>query len=196
MGVYGEGFLSGFPPSWKNRTVENAWKLAYEDEIQRVLSPANLWHDPHHEREYVEGNLFLPKSLNLDGKVERNVTEERKRNFLGLNRAVFLVGKFETTTYDLGIDPWFSGVFDYYDGQGRVVDMTEQAFYVRDTFGLKSMHESGRLVRRAVPGVLHDDWLYDPYVVRHFVLPYLTKNGEAPNSLRGAATEEATVQVE
>jgi len=174
MGVYGEGFLPPnlFPPELRSFTVQNAWEIAYQKWAQIALSPANLWHDPYHETEFLERNVFLPPSLGLVGtEAERT---RRKNNFLRLDKAVFLVGNFSHTTYELGIDPWVSGIFGYYDKKGKIKEVWDQSFFIEDTFGLRTLHETGRLVLKAVPDVLHDDWIYDHYVIRHHVLPYLT----------------------
>jgi len=154
---------------------------------QLSLSPANLWHDPYHQDEFLEKNLFLPLYLGLAG-TEREIAR-RKKNFARVSKATFLVGNFSTTTYDRGIDPWISGVFGYYDEKGAAVSVWDQDFFREDTFGLRTLHDAGRLVIQAVKDILHDDWIYDPFVIRQYVVPHLT---EARTALRFSSDADFT----
>ena len=177
MGVFGDGWIAFFPPGLRNLTIHDAYEVAYQPWAQATLSPANLWHDPFHEKEYLQANAFFRELQGLSGDARPADVARRKRNFVRLERACFLVGNLTSrgTTFDKGIDPWFSGIFGFYDSTGRaVVDARAQPVYKRDTFGLRSLDAAGRLTLRAVPGVLHDDWLYDEAVVTTHVLPCLS----------------------
>ena len=191
LGVYGAGFFHGvLPPLIRDTTVEDAYMVAYEHWAQALLSPANLWNDPHHQDLFLSTNPFLPVYLGLQGTAPD--IARRKRNFLNLQQAAYVVGTFNDTTYDLGIDPFFSGVWSFYAPDGSVVPMEKQPFFVKDTFGLRTLQSSGRLVVKAVAGVHHDDWIYDPAVIRDIVVPLLspkvpTRLHEPTGNLRAAA---------
>ena len=172
LGVFGDMWFEMLPSSFRNFLLDSVWNFAYEDWAQRSLSPANLWHDPWHPTEFLLKNLFLPKFLGLTGTEEERL--RRKKNFLKLKRASYLVGNFSEHSHDKGIDPWFSGIFSFYDDFGNLVSHNQQILYTEDTFGLRSLDENGKLHLFAVPNVFHDDWLYDHYVIREYVYPLLS----------------------
>ena len=60
-----------------------------------------------------------------------------------------------------------------YDSSGYMVNMTNQSFYVADTFGLKTLDTTGRLNLTIVPGVSHDDWTGN-VDIKKYVLPRCT----------------------
>jgi palmitoyl-protein thioesterase len=184
MGVFGDGWISFFPPGLKNLTISNAWEFAYADWAQATLSPANLWHDPHHQLLFVEKDLFM---RTLQGADVRDIVgiARRKRNFLKLNKASFLVGNVSSivkrhngeeiwTTFDKGIDPWFSGIFSFYNDEKQIISMFDQEIFKKDTFGLKTLFETNRLVTLAVSGVWHDDWIYNEHIIGKYVIPQLS----------------------
>ena len=123
-----------------------------------------MWRDPNHLNDFLTKNIFLPKYT-------EHATLQMKTNFLKLENAIFCVGS--GPAYDGGIEPWQTGVW------GSVVDgvmlnMTQRDFYINDTFGLKTLDESGRLKLQIVPGVSHNDWTGNEDVIRKYVLPYCT----------------------
>ena len=52
--------------------------------------------------------------------------------------------------------------------------MTERDFYLNDTFGLKTLDESGRLELTIIPNISHGDWTGDKDVINTYVLPWCT----------------------
>jgi len=148
------------------------YNVAYGS-LQNSSSLANLWHDPLHVHEYLTGNTFLPRA---NGEI-KEVAAQRHANFARLRRAVFLVGAFRRS-FDskLGLEPWQTGVFGFY-GEGsdsKIVPMEEQPIFKKDTFGLKTLHDAGKLHVLAVPGVEHQQWLTSEDVFEQFVLPHLS----------------------
>jgi len=97
-----------------------------------------------------------------------------KASFLQLKKAVFCVGSWPGNGYDGGIEPWQSGVWGSLDEHGTMQNMTEQGFYVRDSFGLRTLDESGRLQLVIVPNATHADWTSDHQIIAQHVLPWLT----------------------
>lgn len=172
VGVFGEMWLRSFPQAAQDLTLNNAWKLAYEKWAQLTLSPANMWNDPKHHSEFLTRNLFLPKYLGYTSLEEDR--ERRKRNFLTLRKASFVVGVFENSTDDMGIDPALSGVFGFYNRLGVMESFKKQPFFKQDSFGLRTLHKTGRLFLKTYTNVRHDDWIQDPFIIREFVMPLLS----------------------
>jgi len=150
--------------------ASNFYSFAYTT-LQNSTSLANLWHDPLHEEEYLKGNVFLPRA---NGEVGRGSVG--KGNFVKLRKAVFLVGSFERH-FDsrLGLEPWQTGIFGFYKAGSdtEMVPMEKQELFHKDTFGLRTLHESGRLHLEAVPNIEHGDWLIHEKVFKRYVLPHL-----------------------
>lgn len=140
--------------------------------LQNSSSLANLWHDPLHEEDYLKGNAFLPRA---NGEVGRGSVG--KGNFVKLRKAVFLVGSFQDRDYDskLGLEPWQSGIFGFYKPgtDDELLPMKKQKLFREDAFGLRTLHDSGRLHVEAVPNVEHGEWLSSRKVFQRYVLPHL-----------------------
>lgn len=170
MGVYGELWFRFLPPAFAKLSLEAMSRLAYESWAQDTLSVANLWNDPHLPEVFAARNTFLPRYLGV------NTTAQMRRNYLRLERAVYLVGSFANRTNDEGIDPWQSGVFGYYQTGGKgMVDVYDSPLYALDVFGLQTLHRRKALVIQAHPNVRHDDWLFDAQVIRALVLPQVNR---------------------
>lgn len=168
-GVYGQGFFHGAPKWIQDLAVDEIWRVAYTSTFQGFISDANMWRDAKHYDKYLQTNPVLPL---YDGERTSAASLARfKANFVRLRRAVFCVGS--GADYDGGIAPWQTGVWGSYDSSGHLVNMTEQPFYTNDTFGLRSLNESGRLVTTIVPGVSHGDWTGDREIIRKYILPHL-----------------------
>jgi hypothetical protein len=141
LGVYDPAFFEFFPERLGELTLEEIYRIAYTEPLQRSLSVANMWSDPYHVSSYLAGNSFLPK---YNGLVEHDDMARFKENFLSLDKAVFAVGSQPSgATYDGGIGPWESGVFGYLDPQGALVGMEGQEVYEGDTFGLRTDGREG-----------------------------------------------------
>jgi hypothetical protein len=111
MGVYGAGFFhNALPPLLRDTTVQDAYLVAYENWAQALLSPANLWHDPFHAEAFALSSAFLPVYWGLPAQGAESDVARRKRNYVQLKQAAYLVGNFTNSTFDEGIDPWCSGV--------------------------------------------------------------------------------------
>lgn len=172
MGVYGADFFASadIPPVLQNLTADEVWRVAYTTLIQDTVSVAGIWRDPNHNAQFVAGNAFLPLYNGL--RTPQATLARYKNNFLRLNKTVFCVGS--GPEYDGGIEPWQSGAWGYADASGQFSPMEQQVEYVKDLFGLKTLHESGRLVTTVVPGMKHADWTSNKTLITEQVIVHLT----------------------
>ena len=172
VGVYGPGFFKGAPWPLPGLAVDEIWRVVYEpplgESMQNHVSDANMWRDPKHLDEFVTSNPVLPL---YNGHASDAAIARYKANFVRLKSAVFCVGS--GNEFDGGISPWQTGVWGSMDAAGRMVNMTEQRFYVNDTFGLRTLNESGRLLFTIIPGASHGDWTGDADLIRRAVVPRL-----------------------
>ena len=170
VGVYGDAYFQamrkwGLPEWIVKGTVDLMWLVAYNPVGQRI-SVANMWRDPHHLDAFMKRDAFLPKYTNM-------ATAQMKDNFLRVKKMVFCVGSGKP--YDGGIEPWQTGAWGQWaDGGATMLNMTNQQFYQNDTFGLRTMHEAGRLNLTIVPGATHSDWTSSEDIIRRYVLPHCT----------------------
>ena len=169
LGVFGDGYFQflkriGLPEWFIQDTADEMWRVAYSW-LGQKFSVGNMWHDYHHFREYFKYDLFLPNYTDF-------ATPTMRSNFMRLQKAVFCVGS--GSPFDGGIEPWQTGAWGFWDGNGSMLNITEHPFYVNDTFGLRSLDESGRLELTVVPGVKHADWTGNESIIRKFVLPHCT----------------------
>jgi len=199
MGVYGKSqyWLKKMNvPSYMKFHFKGKTNLFYSDLAQRTNSVANMWHDPVHQKLFLDRNTFLPL---YNGLIDRSPgNARRKSNFLRLGQLVLLGGLMSNETGDGVVEPAESCLFGFYDStlsdkafsnwfnasgrladvqgpdeRGKIVHMRQQDIYIKDTFGLRTLESTGRLVVLAVSGVIHGMWLTDKSVVAKHVLPYL-----------------------
>eukprot|EP00401_Gymnodinium_catenatum_P081885 CAMPEP_0117594190 /NCGR_PEP_ID=MMETSP0784-20121206/73058_1 /TAXON_ID=39447 /ORGANISM="" /LENGTH=133 /DNA_ID=CAMNT_0005396211 /DNA_START=53 /DNA_END=454 /DNA_ORIENTATION=- len=133
-----------------------------------------MWHDPYREDVFLEKNTFLPLYNGLTADEEGNA--RRRANFLRLDRAVFMGGFFGNDTGDGNVKPSATMLFGFWKPGGReeYAPMQEQEVYRRDTFGLRTLHETGRLELVAAPFIRHADWFWKEDVAKRYVIPHLT----------------------
>eukprot|EP00929_Paragymnodinium_shiwhaense_P087955 TRINITY_DN48117_c0_g1_i1.p1 TRINITY_DN48117_c0_g1~~TRINITY_DN48117_c0_g1_i1.p1 ORF type:complete len:412 (-),score=44.65 TRINITY_DN48117_c0_g1_i1:123-1301(-) len=149
--------------------------VAYTDLAQKDSAVANLWADPLHWKDYLSESLFLPI---INGVAPDTVPDpSMKENFASLTKAVFLVGSFAGKESDdaVGLEPWQSGIFSFYapGSETTFVPMTDREEFLSDTFGLRTLHETGRLHVQAVDGVRHHDWFGQQLIFEKHILPHL-----------------------
>ena len=166
VGVFGSAFFKSITssPLLENLTAEEAYRVAYTLPAQLTLSVANMWRDPKHLGDYLSGNRFLPA-------ITENAGAAGRANFVRLKKAVFCVGS--GPSYDGGIEPWQSAVFGAAGADGVIRPMEDQDFYKSDTFGLRTLHESGRLNFTVVPNATHGSWTGDEAQITALVLPHI-----------------------
>jgi len=181
-GVFSQEYLTASIPFLKhfpelvNVTLENAWKVFGQTPFQHLLSVANLWHDPTHEIEFEQQNIFLPIFNNL---VNHSLSAQYKANFLKLKKAVFMIGDVSQSDphggeYDDAVAPWQTGVWGFWDGKGNMLAMNETRLYRDDLIGLRTMDERKDLHVQAVKGIHHMQWMENAQLIQSLVLPWLT----------------------
>eukprot|EP00940_MAST-03C_sp_MAST-3C-sp2_P001996 g1996.t1 len=170
VGVYGTAYFEslrryGLPEWLVETTAEAMWLVAYNALGQRI-SVGNMWRDPFHLKSFLEHDVFLPKYTDY-------ATPQMKSNFVRLKKAVFCVGS--GSPYDGGIEPWQTGAWgSWNENAEKMVNMSDQPFFVNDTFGLRTLSENGRLNLTVVPGVSHGDWTGNEEVIKKYVIPHCT----------------------
>ena len=132
------------------------WIAFYNPVAQRELSFANYWNDPRHGHLFRrESNLLAEiNGYKVDDEDGASSMAEQKANFLRVEKAVFL-----GSSDDDCINPPLSSVFHFVDNDGNSIPMESSVEYSRDTFGLRTMDEEGRLVVRAYSGYDHQEGL-------------------------------------
>merc|ERR1712216_130149 len=135
------------------------------------------------------GNSFLPVYNGLTADAVGN--QKRKANFLRLAQAVFMMGDFGTSDpFDGNFGPWHSGVFGYHKegSPTEFVSMEATKEYQQDTFGLKTLNEEGRLIRKSPSRISHAAWVHDYNVFRAYVLPHLGDCSDFPTTAAPTTT--------
>jgi pimeloyl-ACP methyl ester carboxylesterase len=144
------------------------WIAFYNPIAQNEISIANYWNDPDHSWAFRHGCDFLPE---VNGYVDNGTLAAQKRNFLRLNKAVF-VG----SSGDDCINPPLSSVFEYVDGHSSPTTRAMSKEYADDTFGLRTMAVQGRAIFEKPAGYKHMDWvrveegklsLFEEYILPH-----------------------------
>lgn len=158
------GDTSYLKPFFHDMIKEEAYLVFYTDFGQKI-SVGNYWNDPHRRDKYLKENHFLP---HLNNEVDHPNSTEFKRNFLRLKKLVLVGGP-----HDEIIGPWQSSHFDFYDQNEVVQAMTKQAWYQNDTFGLRTLAESGRVRIYTVPNITHTQWPISFSVYQQCVKPWL-----------------------
>jgi len=175
LGVFGQAYFDNAHwPSWIRSWLPSfskslIWSVAYTSLAQDHISDANMWRDPNHLSDFNAHTTFIPR-YNGDNAPAADVARF-KRNFGRLRKAVFCVGN--KSAYDGGIEPWQTGAWGSYDASGAMVNLTAQAFFVDDTFGLRTLHESGRLNVSISSWASHGDWTSNSDLIQQYVLPHL-----------------------
>lgn len=144
--------------------------LAANRDLGNQISMANLWRSPDYAPWFC-WNSWLPlvNNINVCTDTEcKQAKARRKTNFLKLHAFHSLV-----SARDGAVSPWQSSHFAKYSDlsdaakivtdfeQLTVVPMQQTPEYMGDTYGLKTLHTSGRLHLREVADVSHNCWVKD-----------------------------------
>uniref|UniRef100_A0A3P9MAZ9 palmitoyl-CoA hydrolase n=1 Tax=Oryzias latipes TaxID=8090 RepID=A0A3P9MAZ9_ORYLA len=127
---------------------ELVYLLCYTKDLQESISMCNYWNDPHRRRRYLEYSNFLPL---LNGEKPHSKMAAWKKNFLRIKKLVLIGGPDDNV-----ITPWQSSFFGFYNHNEVVVEMKEQTFYKKNTFGLKTLDTRGDISVCSQPGVKHN----------------------------------------
>jgi len=178
-GVYGRSgpFMRWFP----NIAIEEIYLFAYNGWIQKHISLANLWHDPGHEDNYINGNEIIPAldgyQLSRNNETDIELEENWKsrvrtynKNFQRLKN-VYCFG----SEADQIVVPWQTEHFGFYKN-GSTTEMEPYCErLVSETLGLDKMNKDGRLHLIHVTGIRHTDWLHRRDIVRKHLLKPLAR---------------------
>jgi palmitoyl-protein thioesterase len=160
------GLTSVLKPYLPAVTTEEAYLLFYTNTSQHHISVANYWHDPRYESLYLEENIYLPVLLNLFPHPQQ---EEFKANFLKTPTQVYVSGP-----QDGVITPYESAFYGYYaEDMKTIVPMSQQPYYIHDSFGLRTLDSQGGLHFLNVTGYDHFQWIREKDVFDSYILPYL-----------------------
>ncbi|KNC85361.1 hypothetical protein SARC_02453 [Sphaeroforma arctica JP610] len=71
--------------------------------------------------------------------------------------------------------PWESTIFGFYtcNSPNNIVPMERQPVYRNDAFGLRTLHENGRLHLKPVYGLEHNDWIHNTEFVINNIIPLM-----------------------
>ncbi|XP_035991400.1 lysosomal thioesterase PPT2-A-like [Fundulus heteroclitus] len=120
------------------------------NKVGQKISLCNYWNDPHHRAGYLRGNTFLPL---INGEKPHKFMKEWRENFLRIKKMVLIGGPDDGV-----ITPWQSSHYGFYDASEDVVEMRNQEFYKRDTFGLRTLDARGDVSVCVQSGVEHTHW--------------------------------------
>ncbi|ETV97499.1 hypothetical protein, variant 1 [Aphanomyces invadans] len=140
--------------------------FAYSSELQHQLAQSNFYRDPTRIPEYRERVKYLP-DLNNELSVQ-NATY--KANFASL-RQLIMVRALRDTQIAPTMSSWFGAYED--GGWDTILPMNETSWYQSDTFGLKTLHTTGRVTLYETPDnhLQFTDELLATWVRTHFRPP-------------------------
>ncbi|KAF5295035.1 hypothetical protein FQR65_LT10588 [Abscondita terminalis] len=160
-GQYGTDFLHIIFP---NLALKTAFELFYS-RVGQHTSVGNYWNDPYHQVLYYSYSEFLPY---INNEILSNKSESFKKGILKLNKLVLIGGPDDNV-----ITPWESSQFGYFDDNATVTNLFNRDIYMKDTIGLKTLNEKGKLKIVTVSGVDHFKWHTNVSVIDNYILPYL-----------------------
>lgn len=144
--------------------------LAKTPELSTQYSAANLFRSPA-QASWIDWNPFLPELNNLDACSNSSCTADqasRKANFLKLKKAYFL-----GSPRDGVIAPFQSAMLGQYSNVSsadqiksrfeklKILPLIKGTEYMNDTYGVRTLFQSGRLTLRRVENVPHECWVRD-----------------------------------
>jgi len=125
--------------------IEEMLRLgAYNWLVQDTVVQAQYFHDPMDEPGYLSSNKFLP---DINNAIDVNQTY--KQNIISLNR--FVLVKFDS---DSIVVPRESEWFGFYENgnNNNVIPYNATKLYKKDTIGIKTLNEKGKLIFISCPG--------------------------------------------
>lgn len=142
--------------------------LAKNRELSDQISMANLWRSPDRDS-WLSWNPWLPVLNNINVCSDSPCEEakaQRKRNFLKLKALYSFM-----SPRDGAVAPWQTSHFAQYNDvsdlseivsdfeQMTIVPMEQTLEFIQDTYGLRTLHSTGRLHLREVADVDHICWI-------------------------------------
>ncbi|CAL6072060.1 Palmitoyl-protein_thioesterase [Hexamita inflata] len=132
------GIKSSCNELWDAMKLMDSAELAYSHFVQKHFSLSNFWRDPYEPRAFIEAKTHLAY---LDNEVEHN--EQFKQNFCSAELIVLFGSQNDGI-----IVPYQSSFFGQYENgdDGQISDMQDRDVYKYNKFGLKTMHQQGKLI--------------------------------------------------
>nr|XP_018896940.1 PREDICTED: lysosomal thioesterase PPT2 homolog [Bemisia tabaci] len=159
-GQYGPSSLGNFPLPY-----QTGFLVFYNPIVQRAVSISNYWNDPNHQDLYQMTSIYLPY---IDNQVLSSSSESYRRSFTKLKNLICIGGP-----QDGVISPWQSSHFSYIQTNGEIINYRERELYMNDSFGLRTLDQSGRFHIFEKSDVFHSDWASNDDVIDRFILPFL-----------------------
>eukprot|EP00798_Chlamydomonas_sp_ICE-L_P020704 gene20704-27508_t len=116
---------------------------AYSPIVRDNVVQAQYFKDPQNMDEYIKYNIFLP-DVNNEQAVKK---DQYKNNLASLENLVLFRFAQDTT-----VVPRDSAWFSFFNEDGQVVALEDLPIYKEDWIGLKTLLDSGKLVRDSIPG--------------------------------------------
>ncbi|XP_041963464.1 lysosomal thioesterase PPT2-like isoform X1 [Alosa sapidissima] len=161
-GQYGDtAYLKLFPKLLKSEI----YHFCYTRWGQRV-SICNYWNDPHQRDRYLKTGSFLAQ---LNGETAHQNSTRWRENVLRIKTLILIGGPDDGV-----ITPWQSSLFGFYDKNENIVGMKDMDWYIKDVFGLKTLHSRGDLKEYIYSGVLHTKWHANYTVYNESIDEWLT----------------------
>ncbi len=154
---------------WLDNLEERAHHILYSWSFQKYISFAGYWHDTVHHDKYLKKACFLPY---LNNEINHEYAELFKYNLCKLKNMVLVMSQYEQT-----IEPAISCHFGFYEkgSKSDLEEMGDTELYQKDTIGLKTLQESGRLHKRFAQ-CPHQNFPEDEENFVENALPFLQPN--------------------
>ena len=143
---------------------EKISQLCYHPSGQKI-AVCNYWYDPTQRDLYLKENVYLPQ---LNNEVEHSEMQRYKDNFLSLKKLVLIGGPDDGT-----IIPWQAAHYSFWDANMTIVPYNEQQYYKNDSFGLRTLNETGRLFFETRANTIHHAWIHNHTIYDEVIKPYL-----------------------
>eukprot|EP01135_Chromosphaera_perkinsii_P011019 Nk52_evm53s2309 gene=Nk52_evmTU53s2309 len=169
----------------------------YSHYTQRCLSMANFYNNPKQRSSFLKYNSFLPylnnelskQDMKAMGKLlEEEIYPEKTgkggeydpRTSLDLNPSSFSRNLNRVRRMilfaspdDEWVNPYLTSVFGYEDDQSKAIPQNETLYFKKDTFGLRRLFKSGKLITNMIPGVKHAEWMNRDDIFMQYMYEYL-----------------------
>lgn len=143
-------------------------KEAYEifySYVGQKTSVGNYWKDPHQIPLYLNYSKFLPF---VNNELLSQKSRQYKEAILKLEKMVLIGGPDDGV-----ITPWQSAHFEFFDKDKKVRPLQNSSIFISDSIGLKTLHDTGRLIIITKPYVKHVEWHINPFIIEKVIIPYL-----------------------
>ncbi|EDV22848.1 uncharacterized protein TRIADDRAFT_28251 [Trichoplax adhaerens] len=139
-------------------TSDTKKSIFYSIYGQKLISIANFWNDPHHQKLYLKYVTYLTA---LNNQTCHSSSQVFKSNFLKVKKVILIGGPDDGV-----ITPWQSSQFGFYDKHLKII-------YIKDFIGLRSIDKRNDLHLFTIGGVKHKNWHTNATVFNCCIRPFL-----------------------